>query len=141
METTKIDISDLVVRARRAIKSTGVKQKDFAAKLDVCPAHLSAVLNGHETLTAKTIDLIALHTGVNRDWILTGEGDMFALAPVSLVAPASVPAIPLPAADPMLDRFPELNHVIQAACTIWKDLDPVERHRLAAQMMADLNKK
>lgn len=132
------EIPDVVIRARRAVKSTGMRQKDFAAKLDVHPAHLSAVLNGHEVLTSKMIDLISAYSGVNKEWVLRGEGDMFALTP--LAAPATNPLQSLPG-NMIFSRFPELNQVIEAACGIWKDLDPTERHRLAMQMMDDLNKK
>jgi transcriptional regulator with XRE-family HTH domain len=57
-------------------KSLGIKQTEFAKKLGLTSAAISAIELGKAPLTESNIHLIALTFGVREAWLETGEGDM-----------------------------------------------------------------
>lgn len=56
----------------------GLTQSDFASKIGIGQAALSALEKGIRSVTDRNIDLICREYSVNPVWIRTGEGDMFA---------------------------------------------------------------
>ena len=58
------------------IKIQGVKQKDIAKKLNVSPSYISSIQRNLKGLEDESLDKWANVLGVNRNWLLTGEGSM-----------------------------------------------------------------
>lgn len=84
------------------MKTLGLTQKEFAAKLCVAEGTLSSIFNGRTKPTNNLVN--AVHTffpEVSVNWLMFGEGDMYA------AAPSDQPnAEPRDDAQPVLD-FPE----------------------------------
>jgi transcriptional regulator with XRE-family HTH domain len=57
-------------------KSLGLKQVEFAKKLGLTSAAISAIELGKAPLTEANIHLIALTFNVREEWLEKGEGDM-----------------------------------------------------------------
>lgn len=55
----------------------GLTQSDFASKIGIGQAALSALEKGIRSVTDRNIDLICREYSVNPIWIRTGEGEMF----------------------------------------------------------------
>lgn len=58
------------------IENQGIKQRDIAKKLNVSPSYISGVKRNIKGLDDKSLDVWANLLGVNRNWLLTGEGSM-----------------------------------------------------------------
>ena len=58
-------------------KNLGITQIEFAEKLGLTSAAISAIELGKAPLTEVNIRLICFTFGVNRDWLVDGTGDMF----------------------------------------------------------------
>ena len=58
------------------IENQKVKQSDIAKKLNVSPSYISSVKRNLKGLDDKSLDVWANLLGVNRNWLLTGEGSM-----------------------------------------------------------------
>jgi transcriptional regulator with XRE-family HTH domain len=52
-------------------------QADFAKKLNIDRSMVSRWENGLSTLTKKNLDYICMVLGINVEWLLIGQGDMF----------------------------------------------------------------
>lgn len=89
-------------RIYQLMKTLGLTQKEFAAKLCVAEGTLSSIFNGRTKPTNNLVN--AVHTffpEVSINWLMFGEGDMYAAAPSDLPS-----AEPHDDAQPVLD-FPE----------------------------------
>ena len=64
-------------RVKMIRKELGLNQTDFAKGLDLSRSRIGYIENGERSLTERTLNDIVREYGVNRDYILTGEGDMF----------------------------------------------------------------
>lgn len=62
----------------------GLTQSDFASKIGIGQAALSALEKGVRSVTDRNIDLICREYSVSPDWLRTGEGDMFVQSDDSL---------------------------------------------------------
>lgn len=89
-------------RIYQLMKTLGLTQKEFAAKLCVAEGTLSSIFNGRTKPTNNLVN--AVHTffpEVSINWLMFGEGDMYAAAPSDQPS-----AEPHDDAQPVLD-FPE----------------------------------
>lgn len=89
-------------RIYQLMKTLGLTQKEFAAKLCVAEGTLSSIFNGRTKPTNNLVN--AVHTffpEVSINWLMFGEGDMYAAAPLDLPSAESHDD-----AQPVLD-FPE----------------------------------
>lgn len=91
----------------------GLKQGEFARQMGISQGMLSDIERGHKPLTNRNVKLICHEFGVSRDWLLTGQGEMFNLPPnqsfVSAV-PASIDGRNLSAdAIELLDIYDQLE--------------------------------
>jgi transcriptional regulator with XRE-family HTH domain len=59
----------------------GISQRDFSKRIFISQTLLGEIELGNRTVTERTIQLISTEFNVNKDWILTGQGDMFIAPP------------------------------------------------------------
>lgn len=69
-----MDISD---RLRAILNNSGLSQSEFADKIGTTQATLSRQLNNKHKIDKQVALAIKAEFGVNPNWLLTGEGDMF----------------------------------------------------------------
>lgn len=62
-------------------KMSGLNQTDFADRLSLTKNYISLIENGNRIPSDRTISDICEKFNINKDWLLTGEGEM--LVPVS----------------------------------------------------------
>lgn len=62
-------------------RELGIKQGEFAKKINLNQGTLSDIENGKGNLTERNIKLVCLTFNVNEQWFRTGEGEMFTPEP------------------------------------------------------------
>lgn len=72
-------------RIRTLRKELGLTQTEFAEKICTTQSHLASNETGKRQVTERTVQLICNEFGVNKQWLQTGEGQMFAEQNASLV--------------------------------------------------------
>lgn len=68
-------------RVRQIRQKLAMKQKDFAQKIDVHPAYLSEIELGRANMSLKFYREMKRVLGVNLDYLVSGDGDMFSYQP------------------------------------------------------------
>lgn len=68
-------------RIRRVRTNNKLNQKDFAARLNVTPAHISQIELGKNQASEQLLKLISLEYKVSYDWLLDGSGEMTERSP------------------------------------------------------------
>lgn len=58
-------------------KEIGMTQSEFGAKLRLSQDQISSFELGKRNPQLDTIDLIEIHFGVNREWLINGTGEMY----------------------------------------------------------------
>lgn len=74
-------VSSMKDRIYQLMKTLGLTQKEFAAKLCVAEGTLSSIFNGRTKPTNNLVN--AVHTffpDISINWLMFGEGDMYASA-------------------------------------------------------------
>ena len=74
-------IKDRVIKVRTALN---VSQREFAKRIFISQTLLGAIELGKRNINERTIQLITTEFKVNREWLLTGRGEMFASPPPDL---------------------------------------------------------
>jgi transcriptional regulator with XRE-family HTH domain len=69
--------NDVKTRVAELRKSLKLKQAEFAEKLGLTNASISAIEIGKNPLTEQNVKLICLVFGVNETWLRNGIGPMF----------------------------------------------------------------
>lgn len=64
-------------RLKSLRKSLGLNQKEMGYRLKLSQTHISSLENGTRELTDRIISDICRVFNVNKNWLHTGEGDMF----------------------------------------------------------------
>ncbi|HBE8855031.1 TPA: helix-turn-helix transcriptional regulator [Clostridioides difficile] len=67
-------INDRVKEVRKIHKLT---QKEFAERIGLSQNHLSYIERGKRNVFQNIINAIFLEFGIDRDWLITGEGYMY----------------------------------------------------------------
>lgn len=75
IEKSNIDVGNRIFSVR---KQLGLIQKDFAEKVGISPNFLSEVERSISPPSKTLLIAISLRYSINFDWLLTGEGEMFA---------------------------------------------------------------
>jgi transcriptional regulator with XRE-family HTH domain len=65
-------------RLRTLRKSLNMSQVEFAKSLNMAQNSYSQIETGKIAITDKNIELICMKYSVNKDWFITGIGEMFA---------------------------------------------------------------
>ena len=66
-------------RIRFLRKDLGLTQTEFAAKLFVSMDSISLIERGVNNPASRTVEQICQEFNVNKEWLLTGEGEMYSL--------------------------------------------------------------
>ena len=81
---------ELKDRIRRILHEQHIKQKDLAGDIKVTESYVSNLLNGKRRSISEALALLIEQVyGYSAQWVLTGEGDCYA---VNLAAANSTPA-------------------------------------------------
>jgi transcriptional regulator with XRE-family HTH domain len=66
----------------KTIRTTlNLSQRDFAKQIFISQTLLGEIELGNRNVNERTIQLISTEFTVNKDWILTGKGEMFTALP------------------------------------------------------------
>lgn len=65
-------------RIRYLITRMRKTQAEFGRLIDVDPSNMSKLMNGHIRITDRTLNRIVVNLGVNKAWLVNGEGEPFA---------------------------------------------------------------
>ena len=74
-------VKDRIIKIRKALN---VSQREFAKRIFISQTLLGAIELGKRNVNERTIQLITTEFKVNREWLLTGKGDMFTSPPPDL---------------------------------------------------------
>jgi transcriptional regulator with XRE-family HTH domain len=74
-------IKERVRQVRAALK---VSQREFAKRIFISQTLLGDIELGNRNVNDRTVQLITTEFNVNKDWLLTGKGDMFSSSPPDL---------------------------------------------------------
>ena len=66
----------MIERIKQIIEHEGLSTSAFANKIDFNQSNLSKIIRGEREVPANLINKILDNTNVNRQWLLTGEGNM-----------------------------------------------------------------
>lgn len=64
-------------RLRQALAARNIKKSDVAKAIGMNLTSFSKRVNGHLPIDVDEADQIAAASGINRAWLLTGQGPMF----------------------------------------------------------------
>jgi transcriptional regulator with XRE-family HTH domain len=68
-------------RVKEVRATLNISQRDFSKKIFISQTLLGEIELGNRTITERTIQLISTEFNVNKEWILTGKGEMFMAPP------------------------------------------------------------
>ncbi|MDY0267755.1 LexA family protein [Trichloromonas sp.] len=100
--------SDIGSRIRGLRQSLGQTQKEFAAALGIVQGFLSAVESGKKTPSDTLLIALCQMHGIRREWLETGEGQMFA-AGTARGAEAGSESLGIPLLKRISPNFPEVD--------------------------------
>ncbi|MCR1822437.1 helix-turn-helix domain-containing protein [Terrisporobacter muris] len=55
----------------------GLSQDEFSKKLGISRSHVASLEGGRKTLTERLINDISREYNVNKQWLISGDGEMF----------------------------------------------------------------
>ena len=67
-------------RIKQLIDELGLTQKKFGEAIGMSPQNIGAYISGRRKLSEGLAARISVTYGVSSDWLLTGEGDKFAVS-------------------------------------------------------------
>jgi len=71
-------------RIKKIRTMLNVSQRDFCKRIFISQTLLGYIETGERNVNDRTIQLLSTEFNVNKDWILTGEGEMFTAPPPDL---------------------------------------------------------
>jgi len=74
-------VKDRIKKVRSALNAS---QREFAKRIFISQTLLGDIELGKRNVNERTIQLIATEFKVNREWLLTGKGEMFVSPPPDL---------------------------------------------------------
>jgi transcriptional regulator with XRE-family HTH domain len=113
----KMAISTISERIKAVRKALGISQRDFCAGIYLSHSFYSKIETGARNPNERIYELICNKYKVNKNWLITGKGDMFSETPPDM-------------------ELVQLTEII-------KELDPIFRECIIKQihLMAGLHKK
>jgi transcriptional regulator with XRE-family HTH domain len=81
-------IKTLSGRLRFLLSDLGIKQTDFAQKIDFTQAYISMILNGAKSSPSpRFFEAVAREFNVNSRWLRAGAGDIYSIPGLDLPPP------------------------------------------------------
>jgi transcriptional regulator with XRE-family HTH domain len=71
-------------RIKQVRQTLNISQRDFVKRIYISQTLLGEIELGNRNVNDRTIQLITTEFNVNKDWLLTGKGNMFSAPPVDL---------------------------------------------------------
>jgi transcriptional regulator with XRE-family HTH domain len=68
---------DIILRIRELMEELALNQTTFSKESHIEQANLSAILNGKRPIGSAVINKIVLAFDINKNWLITGEGEHF----------------------------------------------------------------
>ena len=82
-----------ITRLKQLMQSMGLKQAAFAERIGVDASNFSKHLNGKLPLSENLYNKIVVAVGASKEWLMSGEGDMWKTLPaVNQLPTVTVPA-------------------------------------------------
>ena len=75
---------EIRTRIKQVRQALNLSQRDFVKRIYISQTLLGEIELGNRNVNDRTIQLITTEFNVNKDWLLTGKGDMFSAPPVDL---------------------------------------------------------
>jgi len=75
------EIKDRIKKVRTTLKSS---QREFAKRIFISQTLLNEMELGHRNINDRTVQLMSTELNVNKEWLLTGKGEMFVTPPPDL---------------------------------------------------------
>jgi len=88
-------------RIKQVRVNLNISQRDFARQIYISQTLLGNIELGYRTVSARTIQLISTAFNINKNWLLTGEGDML-----------SAPAVDMKLSN-LIDNFNQLEDTLK----------------------------
>lgn len=83
---------EIFSRFKDARKALGYKQEDFAIKLGISQRDVSQIETGKRQFISPDIIQFMHKNGIDLNWLITGEGEMFLSETSSIMAHEELPA-------------------------------------------------
>lgn len=114
---SKDDVSSICSRIKAVRKALGISQRNFCNGIFLSHSFYAKIESGTRNPNERIYELISNRYNINKDWLITGEGEMFSAPPP----------------DPELDQLMK----------IIKELDPLFKEYIIQQikLFAKLHKK
>jgi transcriptional regulator with XRE-family HTH domain len=74
-------VSSICERIKAVRKTLGISQKDFCAGIYLSQSFYAKIEIGTRSPNERVYELISNKYNVNKDWLLTGRGEMFSESP------------------------------------------------------------
>ena len=75
---------DVNERIKQVRANLNISQRDFARQIYISQTLLGSIELGYRAVSARTIQLISTAFNVNKNWLLTGEGEMLTAPAVDM---------------------------------------------------------
>lgn len=72
-----------IQRIKQLMTDMGIKQAAFAERIGIDASNFSKHLNGKLPLSENLYNKIVVNVGASKEWLVTGEGDMWGASPAS----------------------------------------------------------
>lgn len=72
-------------RFKILLDELGISQRQFALKMNIDPGYISKIVNGKAEPSDKILLLVEKIFGVNKEWLESGEGEIFSSTEISAV--------------------------------------------------------
>jgi len=69
-------------RIKQVRQTLDISQRDFAKRIYISQSLLGDIELGNRNIKERTIQLISTEFHVNKEWLLTGNGDMYSAPPM-----------------------------------------------------------
>ena len=88
----KMNKAELGERVKIIRKHFGLSQAQFAQKINRSPGFISDIETGKSRVSEQTIKAICLFSGVNKEWLVSGAGEMGCGVAADKAGIVSIPA-------------------------------------------------
>ncbi len=99
----------------------GLSQAQFAKKINIGSSTIASYERGVRTPVSAILELICREFGVNKDWLLTGEGEMFKTSTLDEELTTLVGSLLSDEEDSYKKRL--INSLLKLSPTEWEKLE------------------